>query len=185
MFLYLFTIVGPLISKISNPHSWMFNLYIYIGSSIWFVIYSIYNMYFRLDIIVVAFHEDGINFYEGYLFQSINELEQKVYSYEEISLKISKQKYKWTTHQGGGHGNVINHSGFASTIFLEKTKYNSKIQFKNIYEEALVCSEIIHQRYIQHKTYMKNILDFPLHFIPCDLDDDDILEAVKIQPISP
>ena len=32
---------------------------------------------------------------------------------------------------------------------------------------------------------MKNILDFPLHFIPCDLEDDDILEAVKIQPISP
>lgn len=185
MFLYLFTIVGPLISKISNPHSWMFNLYIYIGSSIWFVIYSIYNMYFRLDIIVVAFHEDGINFYEGYLFQSINELEQKVYSYEEISLKISKQKHKWTTHQGGGHGHVTHHSGFASIIFLEKTKYNPKIQFKNIYEEALVCSEIIHQRYIQHKTYMKNILDFPLHFIPCDLEDDDILEAVKIQPISP
>jgi len=64
-------------------------------------------------------------------------------------------------------------------------KYNPKIEFKNIHEEALVCPEIIHQRYIQHKTYMKNILDFPLHFIPCDQENDDILQAVIIQPISP
>tara|TARA_Y100000782_G_C9957734_1_gene170415 strand:- start:14 stop:442 length:429 start_codon:yes stop_codon:yes gene_type:complete len=142
-------------------------------------------MYFCLDIIIVAFHEDGINFYEGTLFQSMKELEQQIYSYETISLKISKQKYKWSVHQGGGHGHITSHSGFASIISLEKTKYNPRIEIKNTYEEARICPEMIHQKYIQHKTYMKNILDFPLHFIPCDLEDNDILEAVKIQPISP
>ncbi len=185
MFLYSLTIIGPLIGKIGNPYSWMINLYLYIVFSIWFGIYLIYNIYFRLDIIVVAFHEDGINFYEGTLLQSMKKLEQKIYSYEEISLKISKQKYKWGTHQGGGHGTIISHSGFASIIFLEKTKYNPKIEFENIHEEAELCPGTIHQKYIEHKAYMKNILDFPLHFIPCDLEDDDILEAVKIQPISP
>jgi hypothetical protein len=185
MFMYLFTIIGPLIAKISNPHSWMINLYICIGSSIWFGIYSIYNMYFRLDIVVIAFHEDGINFYEGYLCQSIKDLEQKIYSYEEITFKISKQKYEWTTNEGGNHPEIVRHYGFASIIFLEKTKYNPRIELKNIHKEAPECTETIHQRYIQHKTYMKNILDFPLHFIPCDQEDDNILEAVKIQPISP
>lgn len=185
MFLYLLTLVAPLIAKIGNTHSWMINLYMYIVSSIWFGIYSIYNMYFCLDIIVIAFHEDGINFYEGTLFQSMKKLEQKIYSYEEISLKISKQKYTWSVHQGGGHGHMTSHSGFASIIFLEKTKYNPKIEFEHIHEEAELCPDTIHQKYIEHKAYFKNILDFPLQFIPCDQENDDILQAVIIQPISP
>jgi hypothetical protein len=142
-------------------------------------------MYFCLDIIVIAFHEDGINFYEGTLFQSMKKLEQKIYSYEEISLKISKQKYTWSVHQGGGHGHMTSHSGFASIIFLEKTKYNPKIEFEHIHEEAELCPDTIHQKYIEHKAYFKNILDFPLQFIPCDQENDDILQAVIIQPISP
>ena len=185
MFLFSFSVFGPLIAKISNPHSWIINLYIFIVSSIWFIIYSIYNMYYRLDIVYIAFHEDGINLYKGYLCQSIKDLEHKIYSYEEITFKISKQKYEWTTNEGGNHPEIVRHYGFASIIFLEKTKYNPRIEFKNIHEEADECSERIHQKYIQHKTYMKNILTFPSHFIPCDLEDDNILEAVKILPVSP
>ena len=45
VFMYLISIICPLISKFGNPHSWMINLHIYIISSIWFGIYSIYNMY--------------------------------------------------------------------------------------------------------------------------------------------
>ena len=182
-FVLVFIVGGALFiqqEKLQNIH-WILGSI----SIILLAIYTTYHMFFCEDIVIISFNGQGISLYKGTLILPIKRLYKSTFTYEELPLIVKKCKYMWQTHAPAGWGaTLIDHYGFASIILINETQYNEFIEFENHHQESDVCSNTIHQKYIDDKILVNNVLNFPFRFEAYGENDNKILEGVQVKLIS-